>query len=62
MPDVPTDCPQRDEHLSCKGDAQAFARTTSFNFAVAGVHTKWLKTSLRTRRPAVLFLKRRKGE
>ena len=41
--DVPTDCPQRDERLGWTGDAQAFARTASFNFDVAGFYTKWLK-------------------
>jgi alpha-L-rhamnosidase len=41
--DVPTDCPQRDERLGWTGDAQAFARTASFNFDVAGFYTRWLK-------------------
>ncbi len=40
--DVPTDCPQRDERLGWTGDAQAFARTASYNFDVAGFFTKWL--------------------
>ena len=41
--DVPTDCPQRDERLGWTGDAQAFARTASFNADVAAFYTKWLK-------------------
>jgi len=41
--DVPTDCPQRDERLGWTGDAQAFARTASFNHDSAGFYTKWLK-------------------
>jgi alpha-L-rhamnosidase len=40
--DVPTDCPQRDERLGWTGDAQAFARTATFNKDVAGFFTKWL--------------------
>jgi alpha-L-rhamnosidase len=41
--DVPTDCPQRDERLGWTGDAQAFARTASFNFGVNNFFAKWLK-------------------
>ncbi|HEY0654960.1 MAG TPA: glycoside hydrolase family 78 protein [Chryseosolibacter sp.] len=41
--DVPTDCPQRDERLGWTGDAQAFARTASFNFDVKNFFSKWLK-------------------
>lgn len=41
--DVPTDCPQRDERLGWTGDAQAFARTASFNFDVHNFFSKWLK-------------------
>lgn len=41
--DVPTDCPQRDERLGWTGDAQAFARTATFNKDVAGFFTKWLR-------------------
>jgi alpha-L-rhamnosidase len=41
--DVPTDCPQRDERLGWTGDAQAFARTASFNFNVNDFFSKWLK-------------------
>ena len=40
--DVPTDCPQRDERLGWTGDAQAFARTASYNFDVSGFFNKWL--------------------
>lgn len=41
--DVPTDCPQRDERLGWTGDAQAFARTASFNFNVNSFFAKWLR-------------------
>lgn len=41
--DVPTDCPQRDERLGWTGDAQAFARTASFNMNVQSFFSKWLK-------------------
>ncbi len=41
--DIPTDCPQRDERLGWTGDAQAFARTASFNFRVDDFFAKWLK-------------------
>lgn len=41
--DVPTDCPQRDERLGWTGDAQAFARTATFNFGVHNFFAKWLK-------------------
>jgi len=41
--DVPTDCPQRDERLGWTGDAQAFARTASFNFDVKNFFDKWLR-------------------
>ncbi len=41
--DVPTDCPQRDERLGWTGDAQAFARTATFNFRVDNFFAKWLK-------------------
>jgi alpha-L-rhamnosidase len=41
--DVPTDCPQRDERLGWTGDAQAFARTASYNFDVHNFFSKWLK-------------------
>jgi len=41
--DVPTDCPQRDERLGWTGDAQAFARTATFNFDAHNFFTKWLK-------------------
>jgi alpha-L-rhamnosidase len=41
--DIPTDCPQRDERLGWSGDAQAFARTATFNMDVAGFFAKWLK-------------------
>ncbi len=41
--DVPTDCPQRDERLGWTGDAQAFARTATFNYDVHNFFAKWLK-------------------
>lgn len=41
--DVPTDCPQRDERLGWTGDAQAFARTASFNMNVNNFFSKWMR-------------------
>jgi len=41
--DVPTDCPQRDERLGWTGDAQAFARTATFNMDVEQFFIKWMK-------------------
>ena len=41
--DVPTDCPQRDERLGWTGDAQAFARTATFNMNVNSFFAKWLR-------------------
>ncbi len=41
--DVPTDCPQRDERLGWTGDAQAFARTATFNRNSLNFFSKWLK-------------------
>ncbi len=40
--EVPTDCPQRDERLGWTGDAQAYARTATYNADVAAFYTKWL--------------------
>jgi alpha-L-rhamnosidase len=40
--EVPTDCPQRDERLGWTGDAQAYARTATYNADVAAFFTKWL--------------------
>jgi len=50
--DVPTDCPQRDERLGWTGDAQAFARTASFNADVAAFYTKWLKDMAADQKPS----------
>jgi alpha-L-rhamnosidase len=41
--DVPTDCPQRDERLGWTGDAQAFARTATFNRQAHNFFAKWLR-------------------
>lgn len=41
--DVPTDCPQRDERLGWTGDAQAFARTATYNFDAHNFYLKWVK-------------------
>ncbi len=49
--DVPTDCPQRDERLGWTGDAQAFARTATFNHNVHGFYYKWLKDLALDQRP-----------
>jgi alpha-L-rhamnosidase len=40
--ELPTDCPQRDERLGWTGDAQAYARTATYNADVAAFFTKWL--------------------
>jgi alpha-L-rhamnosidase len=40
--EIPTDCPQRDERLGWTGDAQAYARTATYNADVAAFFTKWL--------------------
>jgi hypothetical protein len=40
--EMPTDCPQRDERLGWMGDAQAYARTATYNADVASFFTKWL--------------------
>jgi hypothetical protein len=34
--DIPTDCPQRDEHLGCTGDLQIFSPVASFLFDTYG--------------------------
>jgi alpha-L-rhamnosidase len=49
--DVPTDCPQRDERMGWTGDAQAFARTATFNHNVHGFYTKWMKDVALDQRP-----------
>ena len=50
--DVPTDCPQRDERLGWTGDAQAFARTATFNYDVAGFFQKWLQDLAADQQPS----------
>ncbi len=50
--DVPTDCPQRDERLGWTGDAQAFARTGSFNMNVHSFFYKWLKDVAADQQPS----------
>lgn len=40
--DVPTDCPQRDEHLGWTGDAQVFCKAASYDFDVKKFFNKWL--------------------
>jgi len=47
---VPTDCPQRDERLGWTGDAQVFARTSAFNYDVAGFFTSWLGDAIADQR------------
>lgn len=49
--DVPTDCPQRDERLGWTGDAQAFARTATFNMQVHNFFAKWLKDVAADQKP-----------
>jgi alpha-L-rhamnosidase len=50
--DVPTDCPQRDERMGWTGDAQAFARTATFNMDVAAFFAKWLQDVAAEQRPS----------
>jgi alpha-L-rhamnosidase len=50
--DVPTDCPQRDERLGWTGDAQAFARTGSFNMNVHTFFYKWLQDVAADQQPS----------
>ena len=38
---VPTDCPQRDEHLGWTGDAQVFCPTACFNYNTLAFFEKW---------------------
>lgn len=40
--EVPTDCPQRDERLGWTGDAQIYARTSTYVADVATFFTKWI--------------------
>lgn len=41
---IPTDCPQRDERLGWLGDAQIFARTSTYNWQTAPLFHRWLHT------------------
>lgn len=41
--DVPTDCPQRDEHLGWTGDAQIFCRTATYLMDTYTFYSKWLR-------------------
>jgi alpha-L-rhamnosidase len=50
--DIPTDCPQRDERMGWTGDAQAFARTATFNMDVAAFFAKWLQDLAAEQRPS----------
>ncbi|WP_199614067.1 alpha-L-rhamnosidase [Paenibacillus alkalitolerans] len=52
---VPTDCPQRDERLGWTGDAQIFARTSSFNMDVARFFTKYMTDLIDAQRPSGAF-------
>ena len=40
--DIPTDCPQRDEHLGWTGDIAVFAKTACYNFDMSKFFNKWL--------------------
>jgi alpha-L-rhamnosidase len=53
--ELPTDCPQRDERLAWTGDAQAYARTASYNADVASFFTKWLDDLEEAQRPNGAF-------
>jgi alpha-L-rhamnosidase len=41
--DIPTDCPQRDERLGWTGDAQIFARTSTYLMDTRAFWRKWLR-------------------
>ena len=41
--DIPTDCPQRDERLGWTGDAQVFARTSTYLMDTRTFFIKWLR-------------------
>lgn len=41
---VPTDCPQRDERMGWTGDAQVFARASTYNMNVDQFFTRWFYT------------------
>ncbi|MDR1704654.1 MAG: glycoside hydrolase family 78 protein, partial [Clostridiales bacterium] len=41
--DIPTDCPQRDERLGWTGDAQIFARTSTYMMDTRMFWSKWLR-------------------
>jgi len=49
--DIPTDCPQRDERLGWTGDAQAFAKTATYNYDVEKFFRKWLRDLRADQRP-----------
>lgn len=48
---IPTDCPQRDERLGWTGDAQIFARTSTYNANVDPFFTRWAETLRETQMP-----------
>jgi len=41
--DIPTDCPQRDERMGWTGDAQVFARTSTYLMDTRNFFRKWLR-------------------
>jgi len=49
--ELPTDCPQRDERLGWMGDAQIYARTATYNAAVAAFYAKWLREVVEAQLP-----------
>ncbi|MFS0727532.1 family 78 glycoside hydrolase catalytic domain [Paenibacillus sp. 1P07SE] len=49
--DIPMDCPQRDERLGWTGDAQVFARASSYLMHVAPFFSKWLRDLAADQRP-----------
>lgn len=41
---IPTDCPQRNERMGWTGDAQAYARTATYNSDVQNFFRQWMMT------------------
>lgn len=41
---IPTDCPQRNERMGWTGDAQAYARTATYNSDARNFFRQWMKT------------------
>jgi alpha-L-rhamnosidase len=55
MMSVPTDCPQRDERLGWMGDAQLFARSSTWNMEMGAFYTKWMRDIVDAQSPEGAF-------